>query len=95
MTRNWGWRASCPCQFVVRSETTAPKPRVLTIEGAQGGTRTLILINLGPREESVTYRVMLATRSGSLAGAQSALSAGARGRAVGTKSLSAFRRRTD
>lgn len=58
------FEASCPCQFVVRSETTAPKPRVLT-------------------------------RFGSLAGAPSAFSSEGGRALVGTKSLSAFRRRTN
>ena len=50
---------SCPCRFVIRSETATPKPRVLTINEAPGGTRTLIVANLGPREETVQYRVTL------------------------------------
>ncbi|HET9359493.1 MAG TPA: hypothetical protein VFO58_07075 [Vicinamibacterales bacterium] len=53
------FEVSCPCQFAVRSEAATPKPRVLTIPNAQGGTRTLIVLNLGPREDNVTYRVTL------------------------------------
>ena len=53
------FEATCPCQFTIRSETATPKPRVLTIPNAPGGTRTLIVMNLGPREEAGTYRVML------------------------------------
>jgi hypothetical protein len=51
--------AACECQFGVRSETAMPKPRLLTIPNAPGGTRTLIVLNLGPREEVVNYRVTL------------------------------------
>lgn len=51
--------AACPCRFVSRSETATPKPRVLTIPGAAGGTRTLIFANLGPGAETVQYRVTL------------------------------------
>lgn len=50
---------TCPCRFAIRSETATPKPRVLSIPGAAGGTRTLIVANLGPREENAQYRVML------------------------------------
>jgi hypothetical protein len=51
--------AACPCQFAVRSEVATPKPRVLTIPGAPGGTRTLIVVNLGPREDTSSYTVRL------------------------------------
>lgn len=57
------FEASCPCQFTIRSETATPKPRVLTIPNAPGGTRTLIVMNLGPREESVIYSVTLTSSS--------------------------------
>jgi hypothetical protein len=50
---------TCPCRFAIRSETPTPKPRILTIPNASGGTRTLIVANLGPREETVQYRVTL------------------------------------
>ena len=50
---------SCTCQFLVESETAVPKPRVLTVPGAAAGTRTLILWNLGPREEALSYQVVL------------------------------------
>jgi len=56
-------QASCECQFTVRSETAAPKPRVLSIPNAPGGTRTLIVLNLGPREEAVEYSVTLTPTS--------------------------------
>jgi len=60
--------ATCPCRFAIRSEIATPKPRVLAIPGASGGTRTLIVANLGPGEETAQYRVTLA--SSSVAGAQ-------------------------
>ena len=53
------FEATCPCQFAIRSEVATPKPRVLTIPNAPGGTRTLIVVNLGPKEETATHRVML------------------------------------
>lgn len=55
--------ATCPCRFAIRSETATPKPRVLAIPGAAGGIRTLIVANLGPREETAQYRVTLSSSS--------------------------------
>lgn len=55
--------AACPCQFTIRSEVAAPKPRVLTIPNAPGGTRSLFIANLGPREESGTYSITLTPSS--------------------------------
>ena len=57
------FETACPCQFAVRSETATPKPRVLTIPSASGGTRNLIVVNLGPGEESVSYTVKLSSTS--------------------------------
>jgi hypothetical protein len=51
--------AACQCQFAIRSEAGTPKPRVLAIPNATAATRTLIVANLGPGEETVTYRVMV------------------------------------
>ena len=51
--------AACPCRFVSRSEVATPKPRVLSIPAAAGGTRTLIVANLGPGAETVQFRVTL------------------------------------
>jgi hypothetical protein len=56
--------ATCTCRFAIRSETATPKPRVLTIPGAAGGSRTLIIMNLGPREETGQYRVTLTPSNG-------------------------------
>ncbi len=68
------FESTCPCRVTVRSETATPKPRVLTIPGAPGGTRTLIVANLGPREEAVQYSVTL-QRSSSLSPLNSLTSA--------------------
>lgn len=57
------FEATCPCQFAIRSEVATPKPRVLSLPNAAGGTRTLIVVNLGPKEETATYRVMLTPAS--------------------------------
>ena len=51
------------CQFAVDSRTSVPKPRVLTIPNAAAGTRTLIIWNQGPGEESVVFQVVLTTAS--------------------------------
>ena len=77
--------ATCPCQFAVRSETATPKPRVLTIPNAGGGTRTLIVVNLGPKEDTATYRVTL-TPGGS-ASSVAAVSATESGVSTGRKTI--------
>jgi hypothetical protein len=51
--------ATCPCQFAVRSDVATPKPRVLTIPTAAAGPHSLIVVNLGPAEETASYRVTL------------------------------------
>src|SRR5262245_41929853 len=79
------FEATCPCQFAVRSETAAPKPRVLTIPNAGGGTRTLVVVNLGPKEETATYRVTL-TPGGS-ASSVAAVSATSSGVSTGRKNI--------
>lgn len=61
--------ATCPCQFAVRSEVATPKPRILAIPNAPGGTRTLIVLNLGPREESISYTARLTSAAQSTGGA--------------------------
>jgi hypothetical protein len=78
--------AACPCQFAVRSETATPKPRVLSIGSAQGGARTLIVLNLGPGAETATYRVML-TPSGIVADSLSASRATSTPVSTGRKAL--------
>jgi hypothetical protein len=64
------FESSCACQFLVRSETGTPKPRVLTVANAAGGTRTLIIANLGPEEESGSYQITLQSAA-ALAGGDS------------------------
>lgn len=69
------FEANCPCQFAVRSETATPKPRILSIPNAAAGAHTLIVANLGPREDDFTYRVVLTPSSivtGSATGAPAA-----------------------
>lgn len=73
--------AACPCRFVSRSETATPKPRVLTIPGASGGTRTLIVANLGPGAETVQYRVTLTASNAATAGSAPTASVAAAGSA--------------
>jgi hypothetical protein len=55
---------TCECRFSAQSETTGPKPRVLTVASAAPGLRTLIVWNLGPREEAVSYQAVLTTGIG-------------------------------
>jgi hypothetical protein len=65
---------TCACRFSVMSEAVNPKPRVLTVSNASPGLHTLVLWNLGPREESCSYQAVLTTGVGSVApaGVQSA-----------------------
>jgi len=67
------FETTCECRFTIRSEVATPKPRVLTIPSAPGGTRTLIVANVGPREEEVEYRVTL-TSSNTVSGDSSLVS---------------------
>jgi hypothetical protein len=82
------FEATCPCQFAIRSEVATPKPRVLTIPNATGGTRTLIVVNLGPQEETATYRATLTP--GSTASSVAAVSSSIAGVSTGLKN---FRKR--
>jgi hypothetical protein len=52
---------TCACRFSVTSEVEGPKPRVLTVPNASPGARTLIVWNLGPKEESCSYQAVLTT----------------------------------
>ncbi len=52
---------TCGCRFSVTSQVETPKPRVLTAANASPGVRTLIVWNLGPKEESVSYQAVLTT----------------------------------
>lgn len=80
------FEATCPCQFTVRSEIATPKPRVLSIPNAAGGTRTLIVLNLGPREDDFTYRVML-TPSSNVVRSESGAPASTAPLSVGRKTM--------
>jgi hypothetical protein len=55
---------ACGCRFAVRAENPFMKPRVLTHPNATPGPYTLIVWNLGPEDESISFQVGL-TRSGS------------------------------
>jgi len=55
---------ACGCRFAVRAENPFMKPRVLTHPNATPGPYTLIVWNLGPDDESISFQVGL-TRSGS------------------------------
>ncbi len=61
---------ACPCKFVVVSELSSPKPRVLSIANAGPGVRTLFVWNLGPREDACSYQAVL-TSSGTGVGRSS------------------------
>ncbi len=52
---------ACACKFSVTSEAQTPKPRVLSVPNAAAGTRTLIVWNQGPTEESCSYQAVLTT----------------------------------
>ena len=72
---------TCECRFIARSEARTPKPRVLTVSNASAGTRTLIVWNLGPKEEACSYQAVLTTPGGSSpAGVEKAAVAGVRDR---------------
>ena len=63
---------TCECRFLVLSQSSVPKPRVLTLPNAAPGTRTLVGWNLGPSDESVSYQVILETVGSSSASSMSA-----------------------
>ena len=54
---------TCECLFSVVSERDSPKPRALTVTNASAGTRTLIVWNRGPQEESISYQAVLTTNA--------------------------------
>jgi hypothetical protein len=49
--------AACACRFAVRSESTFNKPRILTLANAPAGPYTLIVWNLGPKDESISFAI--------------------------------------
>lgn len=55
---------ACACRFAVRSENPFMKPRLLTLANAAAGPYTLIVWNLGPNDESISFQIGL-TRGGS------------------------------
>lgn len=50
---------ACECRFAVRSENQSQKPRVMTLANAAAGPYTLIVWNLGPSDESISYTIAL------------------------------------
>jgi hypothetical protein len=66
----------CPCKFSVSSEEAGPKPRVLKIPNASAGTRTLIVWNLGPKDDLGAYQVVLTASAASGAQAEASRTAG-------------------
>lgn len=55
---------ACGCRIAVRAENAFIKPRLLSLANAAAGPYTLIVWNLGPRDESISWQVGL-TRAGS------------------------------
>ncbi len=86
------WDAACPCQFSVRSETSTPKPRLLTIANAPGGTRTLFVMNLGPSEESGNYSVTLTPSTSATAQSAASVASGPERAEAPIERLKAIRR---
>lgn len=61
------------CEYVTQSLASRPKPRVLSMPSAAPGVYTLIVANWGPRDESVSYQIVLTSTSGaSLSGVRAA-----------------------
>ena len=52
------------CNFLTSSLTRGAKPRLLSVPSAAAGTYTLIIGNLGPRDEAAAYQVVLTSVSG-------------------------------
>lgn len=50
---------ACACKFAVESEVESPKPRVLAVASAAAGVRTLVVWNLGPREDACSHQAVL------------------------------------
>jgi hypothetical protein len=55
------------CEYVTQSRASRPKPRVLTMPSASAGTYTLIVANWGPKDESLSYQIVLTSASGASA----------------------------
>lgn len=57
--------SSCPCSFIVRSESSEPKPRRLRVSGHQGPFG-LIVWNVSMRDESISWQALLTTTATTL-----------------------------
>ena len=55
------------CEYVTQSLVSRPKPRILSLPGAAAGSYTLIVANWGPKDESLSYQVVLTSVSGASA----------------------------
>ena len=55
------------CEYVTQSLVSRPKPRILSLPGAGAGSYTLIVANWGPKDESLSYQVVLTSVSGASA----------------------------
>jgi hypothetical protein len=75
----WLAKGQCPfeafeadtCEYVTQSRVSRPKPRVLSMPSAAAGAYTLIVANWGPKDESLSYQIVLTSASGaSASGAQ-------------------------
>jgi hypothetical protein len=61
------------CRFLASSESAGPKPRVLTVTGAQPGEYTLYIGNAAGEQESVSWQISLtSSAAGTEAGAAAA-----------------------
>lgn len=49
----------CQCTMAISSTPSNPKPRILSAPNDAPGTRALIFANLGPREESFSWEIVL------------------------------------
>jgi hypothetical protein len=55
------------CQYATQSLVFRPKPRILSVPAAAAGTYTLIVANWGPKDESLSYQIVLTSASGASA----------------------------
>lgn len=71
------------CEYATTSFASRPKPRVLSVPGAAAGTYTLIIGNLGPRDEATSYQVVLTSASAASTSAHGSKSSGQAPRFLG------------
>jgi hypothetical protein len=57
------------CQYATQSLVSRPKPRILSVPAATAGAYTLIIANWGPKDESLSYQIVLTSVSGASAAA--------------------------